>query len=164
MLLTKLAGHSLLIVNTVFQMKNKYKGTWQHSRSKHWRQLYHLIIKSREWKELKRARDIISYDNCLTDHRSSIPAKSCYSTKTRQLSHDLSQLTDRKPAIAAGDDMKNVILNSCKKVRGSKRKASYHCFDENAAEIKVLAECRWTASLNGREIQEQGHVKMNSWK
>lgn len=43
--------------------------------------------------------------------------------------------------------MKNVILDSCKTVLGSKRKANCEWFDENAAEVKVLAESRRTAFL-----------------
>ena len=69
LLLTKCTEHNLLITNTLFQMKNRYKGTWQHPRSKHWHQIDFIITKSRDRKEIMKARAIIGTDSFLTDHR-----------------------------------------------------------------------------------------------
>ena len=69
LLLTKCTDHNLLITNKLFPLKNRYKGTWQHPRSKHWHQIDFIIMKSRDRKEVKKARAIIGSDSCLTDHR-----------------------------------------------------------------------------------------------
>ena len=65
--LTKCTQHNLLIANTLFQTKNRYKGTWQYPRSKRWHQIDFIITKSRDRKE--KARAIIGTDSYLTDHR-----------------------------------------------------------------------------------------------
>ncbi|XP_030760807.1 uncharacterized protein LOC115885920 [Sitophilus oryzae] len=52
LLLTKCSEHGLTITNTLFMHNDKFKGTWQHPRSKHWHQLDHVIVRQRDLKEV----------------------------------------------------------------------------------------------------------------
>ncbi|XP_030747088.1 craniofacial development protein 2-like [Sitophilus oryzae] len=51
LLLTK-CWHGLTITNTLFMHNDKFKGTWQRPRSKHWHQLDHVIVRQRDLKEV----------------------------------------------------------------------------------------------------------------
>ena len=44
MLLEFCTRFQLSIMGTMFQLKNRFKSTWQHLRSKHWHQLDHVIV------------------------------------------------------------------------------------------------------------------------
>ena len=44
-LLSLCAEHQLVITNTIFQMKNRLKTTWQHPPSKHWHLLDYVILR-----------------------------------------------------------------------------------------------------------------------
>ena len=149
----------LLITNTLFQLKNRYKGTWQHPRSKHWHQIDFIIIKSRDRKEVKKARAIIGSDSCLTDHRlvkceikikpqkkmrlqAKVKNPAVQQKFQTTLANSLSLLTNEKPVIETWNDLKNVILDSCTKTIGSKKKVNQNWLYENDAEIKLLIEHR----------------------
>ena len=43
MLLEFFSRFQLCIMGTIFQLKNRLKSTWQHSRAKHWHQLDHMM-------------------------------------------------------------------------------------------------------------------------
>ncbi len=47
-LLSLCAEHQLVITNTIFQMKNRFKTTWQHPRSKHWHLLDYVIVRQKD--------------------------------------------------------------------------------------------------------------------
>ncbi|XP_076045790.1 uncharacterized protein LOC143028032 [Oratosquilla oratoria] len=51
-LLALCSEHHLTVTNTLFQLKNNYKTTWQHHRSGHWHQLEHIIVRQADRKEL----------------------------------------------------------------------------------------------------------------
>ena len=54
----------LVIINTLFQLKNKFKTSWQHLRCKHW----HIIVRKADRKEVRVTRAMPGAD-CWTDHR-----------------------------------------------------------------------------------------------
>lgn len=68
LLLTKCTEHGLVITNTVFRQKNKYKGTWQHPRSRHWHLIDYAIVRKKQLKEVKITKAVTHVENW-TDHR-----------------------------------------------------------------------------------------------
>ena len=67
-LLTLCSEYNLTITNTVFRMKNRYKTSWQHPRSKHWHLLDYVIVRSSDLKYVKKTYAIRQAE-CSTDHR-----------------------------------------------------------------------------------------------
>uniref|UniRef100_H2ZW08 Endonuclease/exonuclease/phosphatase domain-containing protein n=1 Tax=Latimeria chalumnae TaxID=7897 RepID=H2ZW08_LATCH len=59
LLLSKCVEHDLVITNTIFRQRDRYKTTWQHPRSKQWHLLDYIHITC----VMRRAND------CWTDHR-----------------------------------------------------------------------------------------------
>ena len=67
-LLTLCAEHQLTITNTRFQLKEIYKTTRMHPRSKMWHQLDHIMVKQRDFSDVKITR--VMRGACGdTDHR-----------------------------------------------------------------------------------------------
>lgn len=50
-LLTLCSEHSLVIANTLFQLKNNYKTSWRHPKSKHWHLLDYIIVRQRDQRD-----------------------------------------------------------------------------------------------------------------
>ena len=48
--------------------KNKYKGTWQHPRSRHWHMIDYVIVRWRDLQDLYHVRAMRDAE-CWTDHR-----------------------------------------------------------------------------------------------
>ena len=67
-LLTFCAEHGLTITNSLFQMKNKYKTSWMHPRSKQWHLIDYIIVKRDSIREVKITRAMRGADFS-TDHR-----------------------------------------------------------------------------------------------
>ena len=67
-LLTLCSEYQLVITNTLFQLKNKFKTSWQHPRSKHWPLLDYIIVRQADRKEVRVTRAMRGAD-CWTDHR-----------------------------------------------------------------------------------------------
>ncbi len=61
------AEHQLVITNTIFQMKNRFKTTWQHPRSKHWHLLDYVIVHQKDRKDVLTTR-VMRGAECWTDH------------------------------------------------------------------------------------------------
>ena len=55
-LLTLCAEHQLTITNTRFQLKEIYKTTWMHPRSKIWHLMDHIMVKQRDFSDVKITR------------------------------------------------------------------------------------------------------------
>ena len=68
LLLTLCAQHNLCVTNTYFQLKEKYKTTWMHPRSKHWHQIDFAICRRHDLKDFKITR-VMRGAECSTDHR-----------------------------------------------------------------------------------------------
>ena len=58
----------LSITNTMFQMKNIYKGTWRHPRSNTWHLIDYVIVRRRDLQDVHITRAMRGAD-CWTDHR-----------------------------------------------------------------------------------------------
>ena len=60
--------HQLVITNTLFQQKDRFKATWRHPRSKHWYPLDNGLARQRDERDIPHTRVMPSAD-CCTDHR-----------------------------------------------------------------------------------------------
>ena len=58
----------LVVGNTYFRQKNKYKGTWLHPRSKVWHLIDYIIIRKRDVRDMHSVR-VMRGAECWTDHR-----------------------------------------------------------------------------------------------
>ena len=67
LLLSLCARHSLAITNTFFHLKEAYKTTWMHPRSKHWHQIDHIICRQHDLKDFRITRAMKGAE-CSTDH------------------------------------------------------------------------------------------------
>lgn len=66
-LLSLCSEHSLVITNTIFQLKNKHKTTWMHPRSKNWHLLDYVITRQKDRGEVLVTRAMRGAE-CSTDH------------------------------------------------------------------------------------------------
>ncbi|XP_074627031.1 uncharacterized protein LOC141885034 [Acropora palmata] len=66
-LLSLCSQHSLSVTNTLFKLKDAYKTTWMHPRSKHWHQLDFIICKQRDIHDFHITRAMRGAE-CSTDH------------------------------------------------------------------------------------------------
>ncbi len=82
-LLSLCSEHSLVITNTIFQLKNKHKTTWMHPRSKHWHLLDYVIIRQKDRRDVLLTRAMRGAE-CSSD---------------RKLIRSKMQLTVRPPVI-----------------------------------------------------------------
>ena len=67
LLLSLCSQHSLSVTNTLFKLKDAYKTTWMHPRSKHWHQLDLIICKQRDIHDFHITRAMRGAE-CSTDH------------------------------------------------------------------------------------------------
>ena len=67
-LLSLCSEHNLLITNTAFRLKDKYKTTWMHPRSKQWHLIDYVIVRQVQQMETLSTRVMRGAD-CWTDHR-----------------------------------------------------------------------------------------------
>ena len=68
LLLEFCSEHKLVIINTLFQQKNRFKATWRHPRSKHWHLLDYVLTGQHDTRDVLHTRMMPSAD-CHTDHR-----------------------------------------------------------------------------------------------
>ena len=68
LLLEFCSEHQLVIINTLFQQKDRFKATWRHPRSKHWHLLDYVLTRQRDTRDVLHTRVMPSAD-CNTDHR-----------------------------------------------------------------------------------------------
>lgn len=69
LLLTICSEHNLVITNTLFRQKDKFKTSWQHPRSKHWHLIDYIIVRARDQRDVLITKALTSADDCWTDHR-----------------------------------------------------------------------------------------------
>ena len=68
LLLEFCSKHQLVITNTLFQQKDRFKATWRHPRSKHWHLLHYVLTRQHGTRDVLHTRVMPSAD-CHTDHR-----------------------------------------------------------------------------------------------
>ena len=171
-LLTLCSGYHLSITNTCFQMKDKFKTSWQHPRSKHWHLLDYVIVRQSGRKDVLITRAMRGAD-CWTDHRLircklhlSIrplhprrrPSRklNCNTLKNPETSasfkdtvtaklRNLSSPLDTEDTTAESKwkGFHTAVYESAIEVVGFSRKRNQDWFDENAADIhNLLSEKR----------------------
>ena len=59
--------HQLVIINTLFQQKDRFEATWRHPRSKYWHLLDYALTRQRDTRDVLHTRVMPSAD-CYTDH------------------------------------------------------------------------------------------------
>ncbi|KAL2090150.1 hypothetical protein ACEWY4_014838 [Coilia grayii] len=69
LLLSKCAEHELIITNTLFRQRNRFKTSWMHPRSKCWHLIDYVIVRARDRKDVNITRAMTCADDCWTDHR-----------------------------------------------------------------------------------------------
>ena len=70
LLLSLCSTYQLVITNTLFQQKTKYKTTWMHPRSKHWHQIDFIIIRQRDISDVRHTRVMRGASaSVFSDHR-----------------------------------------------------------------------------------------------
>ena len=68
LLLEFCSEHQLIITNTLFQQKDRFKATWRHPHSKHWQLLDYILTRQHDTRDVLHTRVMPSAD-CYTDHR-----------------------------------------------------------------------------------------------
>ena len=68
LLLSTCATHQLVITNTLFRLKDKFKTSWMHPRSHHWHLLDYVITRKKDQQDVKITRAMRGAE-CWTDHR-----------------------------------------------------------------------------------------------
>ena len=63
-----LLEHQLIITNTLFQQKDRFKATWRYPRSKHWHPLDYVLTRQQDTRDALHTRVVPSADY-YTDHR-----------------------------------------------------------------------------------------------
>ena len=100
LLLTLCSEFQLTITNTLFQMSNQYKGTWQHPRSKTWHMIDFVITRQKDRSDIKITRAHRGTE-CWSDHRLvrskvkfSLPSIKCRSKRSLPQKVNVSLLKD----------------------------------------------------------------------
>ena len=77
--------NNLVITNTTFQQKNRFKTTWMHLRSKKWHLIDYIIVRQRDRKDVELTRAMRGAE-CWTDHRL-VRAKLMLSLRNHKRNH-----------------------------------------------------------------------------
>ena len=101
LLLKLCTEHSLIITNTMFQLRNKHKTTWQHPWSKLWHLLDYILEQQRDRKEVLITK-IMPSAECFTDHRL-VRSKLLHKLQTRlkQTQRTTAEGAEHQPAESA---------------------------------------------------------------
>ena len=68
MLLEFCSEHQLVITNTLFQQKDRFKAVWRHPRSKHWHLLDYAFTQQHDKRDILHTKVMPSAE-CYIDHR-----------------------------------------------------------------------------------------------
>jgi len=167
-LLSICSEFELVVTNTIFKMKNKYKTTWQHPRSGHWHLLDYVIVRKRCQAEVAITR-VMRGAECWTDHRL-VLSKMCMSVRapvrrgasaskklnTAALSNRQTQarygeaVAMRLTNFHVGDatveegwrDICGRVTAAAEEVLGLSRRKHRDWFDENRRDIKDLLDAK----------------------
>ncbi|XP_042591969.1 uncharacterized protein LOC109084930 [Cyprinus carpio] len=165
-LLSLCAEHQLVITNTIFQMKNRLKTTWQHPRSKHWHLLDYVIVRQKDRRDVLTTR-VMRGAECWTDHlmvRSKLlmsiqprvprraPNKKLNCTALNNLTikdnlrwllaENLNMIPEESADWPA---LRQAIHNAASEALGQSRKHHQDWFDCNSAEIQSLLKTKHEA-------------------
>uniref|UniRef100_UPI00398F0602 uncharacterized protein n=1 Tax=Pristiophorus japonicus TaxID=55135 RepID=UPI00398F0602 len=166
LLLSMCVENDLTIANTLFRQADKYKTTWMHPRAKQWHMIDHVIVRSRDIKDVKITRAMWGAE-CWTDHRlvrSTLqlyiaplqckrpkPSRSAFNTARlkhqcyrEQFQDDLdNMLMSHGPLIGNTTQkwtkLKQMMTDSAKTTLGLKKKIHQDWFDENNKTINQMS-------------------------
>ena len=163
-LLSLCCQHDLCITNTMFRLKQKYKTSWMHPRSKQWHLIDYIIVRSSQLSEVIITRAMRGAD-CWTDHRLIISkmylkirpptrkraAKSaivnCSSLKSEhtrtEYQSKVAQLlaeTEIHDALADWESFALKLTSVAKETLGLKKKKTRDWFAENDSDIRELLD------------------------
>ncbi|CAM4548073.1 unnamed protein product [Leuciscus chuanchicus] len=133
-LLSLCAEHQLVITNTIFQMKNRLKTTWQHPHSKHWNLLDHVIVRQKDRQDVLSTR-VMRGAECWTDH---LMVRS-------KLLMSIQPLGQRTAPNKKLNSLRQAIYNAASEALGQSRKHHQDWFDCNSAEIQSLLKTKHEA-------------------
>lgn len=165
-LLSLCAEHQLVITNTIFQMKNRFKTTWQHPRSKHWHLLDYVIVRQNDRNDVLSTR-VMRGAECWTDHRmvrskllmsirprgqrtapkQKINCSALSSPSSRDLLRQLLADNLKKIPEESADwpALRQAIHSAASEALGQSRKHHQDWFDSNSAEIQTLLKIKHDA-------------------
>ena len=191
LLLTLCSEFQLTITNTLFQLSNQYKGTWQHPRSKNWHMIDFVITRQKDrsdvkitrahrgtecWSDHRLIRSKLKYSLPSTKRRSkrSLPRKVNVSllkdpTKVKELEDNLN---NKLEAVTISDDiesswkqLKEVLSNVSKEVLGFPKRKGEDWFDENDAEtMKLIKSMHETHKIymNSKSSRTKKHAYLQT--
>jgi len=174
LLLTKCTEHNLIITNTIFRQKNKFKVSWQHPRSKHWHLLDYIIVRSHDQKDVLSTKTLTGADDCWTDHRLicskvrlNIRAKRRFGTKPKIKKYNIAALQDPEKklqfkqnltkhlsnqfsssATTHWEKLKHSINEACRETLGFQTRKHQDWFDENDYQLQQLIAQKRKAFLD----------------
>jgi hypothetical protein len=166
-------AHSRAITNTFFQMKDKYKTTWMHPRSKHWHLLDYVIVRCGDLQNVMVTRAMRGAD-CMTYHRllrsklrmtvrpADRPASNrrlnCKALESEDERHELRRRIAERlleiPGPAAGPDLeldacwemlRSSIFDAALETLGYAKRQHKDWFDDNSDEIHLLLDTQHRA-------------------
>ena len=169
-LLTFCSQHELAITNTMFQLRDMYKTTWMHPRSKSWHLLDYVIVRRRDVKDVLITRAMRGADGW-TDHRlvrtilqlrirppmrrqapkKRININALHQAEKRvalqeELSNcltipDLSNTPATTETLTASwDKISDLLLDTSRRILGTTARRNRDWFDEQAEDIHHLLE------------------------
>ncbi|XP_047111665.1 uncharacterized protein LOC124788438 [Schistocerca piceifrons] len=177
LLLGLCAEHELFISNTQFRLRNRYKTTWMHPRSKHWHLIDYVITRQRDKKDILITKAALNIDECWTDHRLLVSRlrvpkyrkpRSHFSNPPRR-KFNISNLNNKNvrshfqdilseqlnKAPATTDDveqewttLKNIIKETAENVVGCSAQKRSDWFDDNHGEIQAIINAKQDAYLS----------------
>ena len=194
LLLSFCAENDLVITNTLFQMRDRYKTSWCHPRSKHWHLLDYVIVRREHRRDVRITRAMTGADDCWTDHRLiravmslAILPKLRRQPKLVRPRYDVSKLCDPERVDALQESVsdklsgsaapendvdglwsetKRGLTESCAEVLGKTRQVNKDWFDENAADIKDLVAKKRQALIewNRQPFSADKKATFRHWK
>ena len=169
-LLSLCARHHLVITNTIFAIKDIYKGTWQHPRSKLWHTLDNVAVRQLDRNNVNVTRPMRGAE-CWTDHRlvrskmslrirppvkrrapnrkTQLPVTEYLGSTTGPLAEISRTLANREPQEVYANRVEEIwstfargVTEAAGEVLGYTKHKNQHWFDDNNAEIHRLLEER----------------------
>ena len=165
-LLSLCSQHSLCITNTMFRMRNKYKTSWMHPRSKQWHLIDYIIVRASQLSEVTITRAMRGAE-CWTDHRLIVakmhlkirpPVRkkscrnvmlNCSSLKVREIKDQYQMSVERLVHETAEidhssnwDGFASKLLELAEDIVGTKKKRDRDWFAENSAVIREILKVK----------------------
>lgn len=167
LLLSLCAKYGLIITNTIFRQKDKFKTSWKHPRSKQWHLLDYIIVRKKNLKDVQITKAAIGSDDCWTDHRMIVSRmnfqlkRNCRKKKTKskkkfnvsnledpnhllnmrdELDHELrqNQPEENSSIEKEWEKFKAVIIETCSRTIGYVTRRHEDWFDTNNENIQRL--------------------------